>query len=213
MKYDLVCFDLDGTLVDTFPFIIKSYTQAVIEKYGKIEETEKDIMAQIGLPIRQFYANYPLEDRTALQDAFAKHNDELQSKGVPFFCGIQNMLAELKKITKIGIVTSKRNQPLFDWINLVGYNNFFDVVVGRNDTDLHKPNGRPLELAMERVGVTPDRTLYVGDAKFDILCARNAKATSCLVGWTALSQAEIQEVNPDYIVKSANQIIDLVKGE
>ena len=32
---------------------------------------------------------------------------------------------------------------------------------------------------MERVGVTPDRTLYVGDAKFDILCARNAKATSC----------------------------------
>ena len=59
-----------------------------------------DIMAQIGLPIRQFYAHYPEEDRVELQDAFARHNDLLQSKGVPFFDGVKEMLLSLKKYVK-----------------------------------------------------------------------------------------------------------------
>ena len=66
---------------------------------------------------------------------------------------------------------------------------------------------------MEWAGVRKEKTLYVGDAKFDILCARNAKATSCLVGWTALTSQEIEEVKPDYIANSAQDIIKLAKGE
>jgi len=212
MKYDLVCFDLDGTLVDTFPFIIESYKHAVISKYGRIKESVKDITSQIGLPIKYFFASYPEEDRQFLQDEFSKHNDLLQSKGVPFFSGVKEMLFELKKHVKIGLVTSKRNVPLYEWLKKVGFDCLFDVVIGRNDTTIHKPNAKPLELAMEKVGVTKEKTLYVGDAIFDVLCAKNAGASSCLVGWTALTNAEIIEINPDYIIKETSELFNIIKN-
>lgn len=211
MKYDLVCFDLDGTLVNTFPFIIDSYKKAVIKKYGVFKESIKDITAQIGMPIKYFYANYPKEDRKELQDTFADINDKAQSTGVPFFDGIKEMLFSLKKVVKVGLVTSKRNQPLYEWIKKEGLLNFFDVVIGRNDTNIHKPNGEPLMLAMSKLNVSPNKTLYVGDAIFDILCAKNAKASSCLVGWTALTKQEIQEIAPDFIIDKPADILNLIK--
>ena len=211
MKYDLVCFDLDGTLVDTFPFIIHSYKKVVIDKYGEFKETEKDITAQIGIPIKYFFANYPEQDRQELQDAFASYNDNLQSKGVPFFKGVKKMLCKLKKQVKIGIVTSKRNLALIEWLKKEKLMDFFDVLVGRNDTELHKPNKEPLEYAMKISNISKDRILYVGDAIFDIQCAKNAKVDSCLVGWTALTQEEITQNEPTYILKKPKDIFKIIK--
>lgn len=214
MKYDLVCFDLDGTLINSFPFIINSYKKAVIEKYGKITECDEDIIAQIGRPIKFFYASYPEEDREELQNSFAKDNDRTQGEAeVPFFEGVKEMLLALKKITKIGLVTSKRKEPLLNWIKKVGFEKLFDVVVAKDDTKIHKPNAEPLLLAMKLADMRAEKTLYVGDAVFDMLCAQNAGVDNCLVAWSLSLNRIIKECNPSYIAKNANDIIKIVKGE
>lgn len=211
MKYKLICFDLDGTLVNTFPFIINSYKKAVIDKYGKITETDEDIIAQIGRPIKYFYQAYPQEDREGLQTAFSTHNDLSQSKGVPFFEGVVEMLQELKKFVKIGLVTSKRNEPLFAWIKRVGFENLFDVVVGKDDTEFHKPEPDPLLLAIKKLNYTTEQTLYVGDAIFDILCAKNAGVDSCLVGWSLSKENILKTCKPNYIIDSALDLVKIAK--
>lgn len=48
------------------------------------------------------------------------------------------------------------------------------AVVGAGDTREHKPNAEPLNLAMRRLGVTPDQTAVLGDHKVDIQTAINA---------------------------------------
>ena len=213
MKYDLVCFDLDGTLVNSFPFIINSYKKAVIDKYGVLTESDESIIAQIGRPIKYFYPTYPEEDRLQLQNAFSEHNDKSQSGGVPFFDGIVEMLTKLKQITKVGLVTSKRNQPLYKWINQVGFDNLFDVVVGKDDTEVHKPEPDPLLLAIKKANSSIEKTLYVGDAVFDMLCAENAGVDNCLVGWTLSREPILKVCKPKYIAESAQDIIKIAKGE
>jgi len=89
--------------------------------------------------------------------------------------------------------------------------NFFDVVVAKEDTVLNKPNGEPIEKAIELAGVTAKDALYVGDAKYDVLCAHNANVDACIVGWNAFGKEYFEKYKPEYYAESCQDIINLSK--
>lgn len=211
MKYKFIAFDLDGTLVNTFPYILSSYRYALTSIYGKAIESEDSIKSKIGKPIAEFFKDYPEKDRQRLYELYSTNNDAVQSKGVPFFSGVKEMLKTLKENVKVGLVTSKRRKPLEEWLKKENLQNFFDVVVAKEDTVLNKPNGQPLEKAMELAGVNAKETLYVGDAKYDVLCAHNAKVDACVVGWNAFGKEFFNKYFPEYYAESCQDIINLSK--
>lgn len=211
MKYKFIGFDLDGTLVNTFPYIINSYKKALLTVYGKIEESDESIKSKIGIPVTEFFKSYPEKDQEKLLELYLKDNDRSQKNGVPFFDGIIDMLYALKGKVKLGLISSKRKIPLLEWVKKERLESVFDVIIGKEDTLLNKPNAEPLKKAMQLAKVLPNETLYVGDARYDVICAKNAGVDACVVGWNAFGKEYFDDLAPEFYALNIKYILDLVE--
>jgi pyrophosphatase PpaX len=113
---------------------------------------------------------------------------------------------------RLGIVTAKRQvtvQLAFEV--LPGLKRYFDVVVGSDDTDRHKPDPEPILLALERLGVEPEAAAYVGDSPFDIRAAKAAGVAAIGVTWGGIHSAErLRAEEPDALVDDAEELLGVL---
>jgi pyrophosphatase PpaX len=88
---------------------------------------------------------------------------------------------------------------------------FFDVVVGSDDTDRHKPDPAPLEHALGLLGADRDDSVYVGDSPFDIRAAKAAGMFAVAVTWGRIhDRARLEAEEPDAIVDTAAELLGLL---
>ena len=207
-----IIFDLDGTLINSFPTIIEAYQLALEKQYGKREQDQEKFIKLIGLTLNNFFDEYPLEDREQLKKSFALFNDELQYKGVPFFSGVEAVLKELiDKGAKLHIVTSKRKKPVLHWLKQQG-KNYFTYVVASEDTEKHKPNGQPIDYCISLGNIRKEEAIYVGDTHHDIQCAHNAGIRCAIVDWTMTGRNVLEQYKPDLYIKNPNDLLNLYEN-
>src|SRR5215212_7343793 len=149
MRFPVVLFDLDGTLVDSGAIILSSFkhaTQTVLQR----DFPDEHILAAVGgsnltEQMKRLDPNHVDE----LIAAYRKHNEPLHSELLP--CkGILDVLEELRREhRRLGIVTAKRRQTLALALDAVPGLGDFDVVVTSDDTELHKPHPEPIVRALE----------------------------------------------------------------
>jgi pyrophosphatase PpaX len=212
MRYPVVLFDLDGTLIDSGPIIMASMRHASVTVLG-LEPDEERVRAAIGGPglIAQMRDLDPgrVDELVAVYRA---HNEPLHAT-LESFDGVFELLAELhRRGHRLGIVTAKRvatarlaldRFPLLD--DLAG------VLVGAEDTERHKPDPDPLLEALRRLGARPEDAAYVGDSPFDIRAATAAGCLAVAVGWGGIHPDErLLAEEPDALVHEPGEILDLV---
>ena len=104
-----------------------------------------------------------------LVEVYRAHNEPLHAELEPC-AGIEDALRVLRERGhRLGIVTAKRQVTVrlaFDV--LPALEEFFEVVVGADDTERHKPHPDPLLLALDLLGAAPAEAAYVGDSPFDV---------------------------------------------
>ena len=135
-------------------------------------------------------------------------HDELEA-----FEGVLALLPELRaEGRRLGLVTAKRHASVmlaFD--RFPGLEEQFDVVVGHDDTERHKPDPAPILHAVERLGVDPSQAAYVGDSPFDIQAARAAGSFAIAVGWGGIHSLErLAEERPDALVSTPEELADVL---
>ena len=214
-KYDLVLYDLDGTLWDSIPLIMECFHKAYDVVLGGTDRTDDDLMSYIGRPLGDSFEMHDEETGKRLVDAYIEYNHKrLEENAIPIFPGIYDMLSEIKSQNiRQGVVTSKREYPAMLTINFLDLDGFFDTKVFRENTERAKPHGDPLIEAAKRLGITDmSRVLYVGDAVPDIISARDAGADFALVGWTKMSREELDSIGPDYVIEVPDQLPCIIKG-
>ena len=84
----------------------------------------------------------------------------------------------------------------------------YQVVISADDVTKHKPDKEPLIKAINELQSSTERTLYIGDSKFDMECAINAKTTPVLVGWQTNSDMLAEKYNIKHVL---SQMWDLTK--
>ncbi len=90
----------------------------------------------------------------------------------------------------------------------------FEVLVTYNDTPKRaKPDPYPLELAAQRLGVTADRALVVGDSHADLLAARRAKMRSIAVLWGYEDAESLRRYSPDYVAATPDELEAILDGQ
>ena len=95
-----------------------------------------------------------------------------------------------------GLVTTRGSMSLDRVLDLHGFSDLFDVVVGGGDVKRRKPHPEPLAIALGKIGVSAERSMYVGDDQdADIGAAKAIGMRTALVGQAAL---DAYGPRPDY---------------
>jgi pyrophosphatase PpaX len=109
---------------------------------------------------------------------------------------------------RLGVVTAKRQETVRLAFSYLPLEQFFDVVVGSDDTERHKPDPAPLEHALGLLGATRDEAVYVGDSPFDIRAAKAAGIHSIAVSWGRIHPRErLEAEEPDVVVDTPEELL------
>lgn len=207
--FRIVLFDLDGTLIDSGPIIIASMQHAVRTVLGReipVEELGTTIGGQ-GI-VAQMTA-VDAEHAEALLDVYKEHNDGLH-ESLEAFDELLELLPGLRaEGRKLGIVTAKRHRTVdLALARFPELASSFDVVVGHEDTERHKPDPDPVLVAVEKLGGSPDEAAYVGDSPFDIGAAKAAGVFAIAVGWGGIHpDARLLAQEPDAFVRTPEELL------
>lgn len=199
MRYDAVLYDFDGTLVDTVPMILECFQKAFLEVTGHTEN-EAFLLSTIGLPLSQAFLNYDPHIQVLLQDAYQKVNAILLPTAVGIFDGIIEGLTAMRTLgVRQGVVTSKKRETTLYSMRQFKMDTFFEILITREDTVIHKPNPEPIYLALQQMNISDkSRILYVGDSVHDLRCAANAGVDSAAVNWTYMPRNDLAAEKPKY---------------
>jgi pyrophosphatase PpaX len=208
MRFPVVLFDLDGTLIDSGPIILASMRHASVTVLGR-EPDEELVRAAIGGPglVAQMRDLDP--DRVdELVDAYRAHNEPLHA-GLEAFPGVLELLPVLREEGRtLGIVTAKRLRTVdlaLDRFPVL--RETMETVVGAEDTERQKPEPDPLLEAVRRLDVDPADAAYVGDSPFDIRAAKAAGLFAVAVGWGGIHPDErLAHEEPDALVHTADEL-------
>lgn len=209
-RFDGILFDMDGTLIDTVPFIVESF-QHTFDRHHIKGVSEEHIKAGIGTPLETYFKQFTQADTKDLLETYTKYNELWMNQAIAIFLGIPYMLARLRALpVKTGVVTAKRRVSAMLTLGVFELENCFDVIVTKEDTRNHKPHPEPILLGMKQLGLAdPARILYVGDSIHDIRSAHAAGCAACAVGWTRMPHADLQAEKPQFWAQTAQSIVDI----
>lgn len=211
MRFPVVLFDLDGTVIDSGAIILASMRHAAKEVLGA-EPAEEELMAAVGGPGLEAQMRALAPDRVEeLVTVYRAHNEPLHDD-LASCDGIEDVLVALKdEGRRLGIVSAKRRATIDLAFAKVPLAHLFDVVVGGDETARLKPDPEPLLVAADRLGVDPDDCAYVGDSPFDILAAKAAGMHAVAVTWGGIhSREKLEAEHPDAIVDTAQELHDVL---
>jgi pyrophosphatase PpaX len=212
VRFRVVLFDLDGTLIDSGPIILASMQHAVrtvLDREIGYEELAATVGGQ-GL-VAQMTELAP--DRVdELVEVYRVHNDPLHDT-LEAFAGMVDVLPRLRaEGRRLGIVTAKRHRTValaldrFPWLE-----EQFDVVIAHEDTQRHKPDPEPVLEALRWLDAAPGEAAYVGDSPFDIEAAKRAGVFAVAVSWGGIhSDERLLAEEPDAFVQSPEELLDVV---
>ncbi len=211
MRFPVVLFDLDGTVIDSASIILASMRHAAESVLGR-EFSDEQLMATVGGPGLDAQMRALDPDRVEeLVRVYRAHNEPLHEQ-LACCVGMDDVLVRLAdEGRRLGIVTAKRRATVELAFARVPLGHLFEVIVGGDDTTRHKPDPEPIEKALELMGASADETAYVGDSPFDIGAAKAAGVHAIGVTWGGIHGRErLEAEGPDAVVDTAEELLDVL---
>ena len=210
MRFPVVLFDLDGTVVDSGPIILASMRYATRSVLGR-EIPDDALMATVGGPgleaqMRELGGEENLEQ---LVTVYRAHNEPLH-EGLKTFFGMDDVLLQLKEQGRqLGLVSAKRRATVELAFAATEIGHLFDVVVGGDEAPNQKPAPDTLLLALERIGALPEEAAYVGDSPFDMTAARSGGLYAVGVAWGGVHDRALL-AQADAVVDSPEELLGVL---
>ncbi len=196
-----VVFDLDGTLVDTAPDLLRALDFA-LEKAGLNPPEDHEARnfigggarAMIERALARTQVKFSKDQVDAMLRQFLVYYEDHIADHSRAFPGLEQALARLSEEgALLSVCTNKHERyavKLLDALKLGGH---FAYVAGGDTFEFRKPDPRHLIEAVERAGGNPDRAVLVGDSETDVITAKAAEIPVIAVsfGYTEIPPAAL----------------------
>ncbi len=216
MAIKAVLFDLDGTLLNTLSDLTDSVNY-MLSHYGFPTHPEKKIRSIVGHGVRNLisqslpegFTEEFFEEALAVYKAYYAKNSA--NKTAPYE-GIPEMLTTLhNRGIKLAIVSNKHDDATQE-ISRKYFGDIIDFTIGNCDFLEKKPAPDMANFAMEKLGVSKEESVFIGDAETDILTAKNSGIPCISVTWGFRDRDVLAESGAELFVNTSDELISAIEN-
>lgn len=212
--YRGILFDFDGTLADTAITIIKRFHE-VFQECGYPDVTDKQIKDTIGLPLdTSFMILQPSIDEKRAKELCEVYRIGYEKTALSLlqaYPGTKDVLNHFREQGfKMAVTSSKKTDIIVKMIAKLGFNSYFDALLGE-DTVMHKKPAPDMALkAMELLNLKPEETIVVGDSKYDIEMGNAAGCTTIYALYGYGDPQIVAQAEPKAVVTDIYELIGVI---
>ena len=208
-----ILFDLDGTLADTAPDLMKAHNH-VMKKFGYETRDVDEIRNLAGrgaaVMIGRSIWKSARKEISKINDEkikkemteefidFYKKNIVVDSKLIK---GVYDFLNWAKKNNiSMGVCTNKQEKLAIDFLKKIKIYDYFEYVAGGNTFDFCKPDPRHITNMIEIMGGSISKTIMIGDSENDADAAKSAGVPMILLedGYT---EKRVEQIHHNHLIK------------
>ena len=219
--FDLIMFDLDGTLVDTAPEIFDAVNDT-LRYFALPEVTQQQVNDWIGHGTRElliqalaFSGKVPdttvrASDSLALSvSRFDKHYQQRCGTRSQLYTQVRETLTALRgQGVKLAVVTNKEGRYTDTVLNAHGLTPLLDAVVSGDSFPAKKPDPTGVQSCLSQFGVPPERAVFVGDSSIDVATARNAGVRVWMLPYGYNMGQPIEACAPDRVIVDCSVLLN-----
>ena len=209
---DLVIFDWDNTLVDTFPLLHRAYNKMLCH-FGHAEWDEKQARAGIRIAAKDcFPAMFGEENFQTAMDVFYTEVEAHHIRELQVIPGAKALLEHLHAHDiPMAVFSNKTDRLLTPEISSLGWDNFFQTCLGASSVEKGKPDPEGVHICARTVKQAhPDPHIwYVGDTENDMKTARAAGVSGIHVVNDPMNTVEeAMQAGADYSFESTQRLLE-----
>jgi N-acetyl-D-muramate 6-phosphate phosphatase len=219
-KVGVLCFDVDGTLSDTDDYYADKFS-SWFQRLPRFmvrdpERAARRIVMWSGSPANALLG---LSDTIGLDgpiitliDFIYRHRKKKWRKFL-IVPGVQEMLTRLQGHYPMVIVSARDEESTMTFLEAFDLVKYFDMVISALSARHTKPYPDPILLAAQKMGVTPEACLMIGDTTVDIRAGKSAGAQTVSVLCGFGEEDELRRKNPDLVLASTADLADTLLGK
>lgn len=212
--FELILFDLDGTLIDSREDITNSMNHALVE-IGLSPLSESLIASFVGKGIKTLVAkvlgseNDPRipQLRSLFRDHYYKHSLDKTM----LYQGIFELIHQLSG-RELAIVTNKPEAMSEKVLSGLNIRQHFKWLVGGDTFPVIKPDPQVVSNILKESLKNIEKMVMIGDSKIDIELAKNIGITSIGVCYGYRPELELKDAGADYIVHHVSELAEILLG-
>ena len=214
--FRLIIFDFDGVLALSNEAHVEAARKALDKAGVRRDVPQDELTSHFGKPYKVILKLMMGDEysKEKLDLAYEYHHDIIHSqwfleniKPVP---GLRESLQKLKgNDIKLAIATGNERSFLDEILKYLNLGDLFDLTICAQDVENSKPAPDMVLKAMKFFKVDKKETLFIGDAKNDMLAAKGAGITAVVVLSGVLDRRGAEELKPDFIVDDVLDIYSI----
>ena len=223
MTFAAVIFDLDGTLIDSVPDVRAAVNRVLAELDRPLLSLDQ-IKTMIGegaqvmlkMVMEQTGGYTPGMEEEYLPRFLATYKAHPADHTL-VYPGVFDVLDQLKADgVALGMCTNKPSITTLPAVKALGLNKYFQAIVCADQVEHRKPDGRHVLNILERMGVSPENAVMVGDSETDIAAAVDAGVPAVAVSY-GYCHVPLEELPCDILINSMAELpgalIEISKGK
>ncbi|MBR4319114.1 MAG: HAD family hydrolase [Oscillospiraceae bacterium] len=215
MKYKLLIFDLDGTILDTLEDLYFSMNDA-LKKNGFPERSIDEIRQFVGNGIKKLNERAVPAGTSELQlnqvyQDFTEHYEKHCADHTKPYAGIPEVLQKFREMgLKTAVVSNKADYAVQILCNDY-FPALFDAVAGEKKGIKRKPAPDAVQAVLNTLQIPKEQALYIGDSDVDIETARNAGIPCISVEWGFRDKAFLLEHGAQKLISQPEELLFLIQ--
>lgn len=213
-KVQALCFDVDGTLSDTDDLYAQNVSQFLPRFLFKdSQRTARRIVMWIEAPGNALLS---LADTLHLDDEMVAVIDWLSRRRKHFdkkfllVPGVDGLLKQLHGRYPMSVVSARDEKGTMRFLEQYDLVKYFDAIVTGLSARHTKPYPDPILLAAQKMGVSPENCLMIGDTTVDIRAGKAAGAQTVGVLCGFGEESELRKFGADTIIKDTTELLKIL---